>query len=285
MSRKDTKSTIAFQGLPGAHSDMACKQAYPYMTTLPCPSFEDVFEAVQQGQAALGLIPIENSHAGRVAEIHNLLPGTDLHIVGEYFHKVHNHLLAPRGASLKTLKTVYSHPQALMQCRNNVRKLKLKAENFADTAGAAKAIAEWNDPSKAAIASDLAAELYGLDILKKNMQDADDNTTLFVAISKEPTDPDPLKDGPILTTMLFTTRNISAGLYKALAGFATNGINLVKLESYIPNYRAGTAQFFVTFEGHPEEKHVQHALEELGFFTKKVQLLGVYPADKKRFAG
>lgn len=284
MSTADPKNTIAFQGIGGAHSDMACKEAYPYMKTLPCDAFEDVFTAVEEGKAALGLIPIENSHAGRVAEIHNLLPDTGLNIVSEYFHKVRNHLLAPEGANLEDVKKVYSHSQALLQCRGNIRKLKLKAEAYPDTAGAAQAVGGWNDKSKAAIASDLAGELYGLKIVKENMQDMDNNTTLFVAISKEPVDPDPKKDSPVLTSMIFTTRNISAGLYKALGGFASNGINLLKLESYIPDYSAGTAQFFVTFEGHPAEKNVQQAIEELGFFTKKVQLLGVYPASKARYS-
>ncbi len=260
---------------------MACKHAYPYMHTLPCDTFEDVFAAVEDGKAMLGLIPIENSHAGRVAEIHNLLPDTDLHIVGEYFHKVKHHLMAAKGADLNDVKLVYSHPQALMQCRGNLQSLKVKGEPFSDTAAAAKYVAEQGDRTVGALASDLSAELYQLDILRENMQDVDDNTTLFVTIAREPADPDPEKER-VLSSMLFTTRNISAALYKALGGFATNNVNLLKLESYIPDYASGTAQFFVTFEGHPSQKHVQHAIEELGFFTSKVQLLGVYPADRGR---
>ncbi len=279
---KNPKNTIAFQGAPGAHSDLACRQAYPYMDTLPCASFEDVFEAVDGKKAGLGLIPIENSQAGRVAEIHNLLPDTKLHIVGEYVQKIHHHLLAPKGATLKTIKTVYSHPQALMQCRNNLRELGIETEAYSNTALAAKHVAEWADKSKAALASDLAATLYGLETVKQNMEDSKDNTTLFIAISKEAYHPDP-KDGPVITTLLFTIRNIPAGLYKALGGFASNGVNLLKLESYIPGgKKSDSAQFFVSFYGHPEERSVQLALEELGFFTKNVKVLGVYKADKSR---
>lgn len=280
---KDTKNIIAFQGAAGAHSDLACRQAYPYMETLPCASFEDIFEAIENGKAALGLIPIENSQAGRVAEIHNLLPRTNLHIVGEYFQRIEHHLLAPKGAKLSDIKTVYSHPQALMQCRNHLREMKVATEAYSNTAIAAKDVAKWADKSKAALASELAATLYDLEIVQKNMEDSDKNTTLFIAISKEPADPDP-KDGPVITTLLFTIRNIPAGLYKSLGGFASNGINLLKLESYIP---AGTmsesAQFFVSFEGHPDEHRVQLAMEELGFFTRNVKILGVYSADKARF--
>lgn len=281
--KTDPKNTIAFQGVAGAHSDVASKHAYPYMTTLPCETFEDVFAAVENGKAALGHIPIENSYAGRVAEIHNILPHTNLSIVGEYFHKVRQHLLGIKGAKLEDVKTVYSHPQGLMQCRNNCNTLGIRQEPFFDTAAAAKQVAEWGDTSKAAIASDLAGELYGLSMLKPDLQDNPNNTTLFVAFAKEPIDLDPAKEKHILTSMIFTTRNIAAGLYKALGGFATNGVNIHKLESYIPDYASGTAQFFITFEGHPEQKHVQHALEELGHYTKNARLLGFYPADRARY--
>lgn len=287
MAEENTANSdniIAFQGQPGANSDMACRQAHPYMETLSCASFEDVFDAVAQGRAKYGLIPIENSQAGRVAEIHNLLPRTDLHIVGEYFHRVHHCLLAPKGAKLEDVKTVYSHPQALMQCRENLRKLGMEAHPHSDTAGAARDVAEWNDPAKAAIASALAAELYGLEVLQNNFEDHDENLTVFVTFAKEPIDLEP-GEGRTLTSMIFVSRNIPAALYKGLGGFATNGVNLVKLESYLPSTGAGTAQFFITFEGHPREPHVQRALEELGFFSKKTQVLGVYPADNIRFAG
>ncbi len=280
---KDAEHIIAFQGVPGAHSDMACQTAHPYMQTLPCAYFEDVFDAVKNGDAKYGMIPIENSHAGRVAEIHNMLPHSGLSIVGEYFHKVRHHLMAPKGATLESVKTVTSHAQALMQCAHSVRKMGYGVEPCSDTALAAKEVAEEGDITRAALASNLAAELYGLEILQKDMQDADDNTTLFVILSKEPVDPDPESDIKILTSLLFTTRNIAAGLYKALGGFATNGVNIMKLESYIPDYTQGTAQFFITFEGHPQQNHVKHALEELGFFTKNVQLLGIYEADPSRY--
>ncbi|NDF12827.1 MAG: prephenate dehydratase [Proteobacteria bacterium] len=278
----DPQNTIAFQGLPGAHSDMACRKAYPYMYTMPCPYFDDVFEAVESGKASLGLIPVENSKAGRVAEIHNLLPNSKLHIVGEYIHKVAHHLLAPKGTKLGDIKHAYSHPQALMQCKGNLKKLGIASETFYDTAGAASQIAEWKDKTKAALASDLAAELYGLDIVKPNMQDDDKNRTLFVTISKEPIEVDSHEEH-VLTTILFTTRNISAGLYKALGGFATNGVNVIKLESYIQDFDANTAQFYMTFEGSPASKPVKMAMEELGFFTQKVRVLGVYAADKSRY--
>jgi len=278
---KDNKNIIAFQGLPGANSDLACRQAYPYMETLAVPSFEDVFQAVEDGKALLGLIPIENSQAGRVAEIHNILPRTKLHIVGEYFQKIHYQLLSSNSATLETVKTVYSHPQGLMQCRENLRKLKLVGEPHSNTAAAAADVAKWNDTTKAALASSLAGELYGLKILKDGMEDSGENTTVFITIAKEPADPDPAK-GAVITTLLFGIRNIPAALYKALGGFATNGVNLLKIESYIPGGVSGSAQFFATFQGSPQEKNVQRALEELGFFTKKVQVLGVYYAAKER---
>ena len=279
----DAKNTIAFQGIAGAHSDLACKEAYPYMHTLACATFDDVFNSVNNGDAALGLIPIENSNAGRVAEIHNILPETNLSIVSEYFHKVEHQLLAPKGATLETINSVYSHAQAIMQSMNNIRKLGLTEVPHSDTAAAARDVANWNDPTKAALASSLAAELYGLEIIKENVQNSDKNRTLFVAISKEPTDLDPKNEQTILTSMIFTTRNLPAGLYKALGGFATNNINMLKLESYIPDYESGSAQFFMTFEGHPEQRNVQRALEELGFFTKKIKHLGTYLADPMRY--
>lgn len=279
---QDSKNTIAFQGVEGANADLACRKAYPYMHTLAFPSFEDVFEAVAAGKAALGMIPIENSQAGRVAEIHHLLPRMNVHIVGEHFQKIDHYLMAPQGAKLEDIKDVYSHPQALMQCRENLRKLNLQTHSYSNTATAAGDVAKWKDSSKAAIASALAAELYGLQIVKAHIQDSDTNTTVFVTISKEAADPDP-KDGPILTTLLFTIRNIPAALYKSLGGFATNGVNIIKLESYIPGGVSNEAQFFLTFEGHTRERGVQLALEELGFFTKSVKVLGVYPADPVRF--
>lgn len=274
-------------GVEGANADLACRQACPYMHTLGVPSFEDVFEAVATGKAQLGMIPIENSQAGRVAEIHNLLPRTNLHIIGEYFQPIDHYLLAPKGATLETIKDVYSHPQGLLQCRDHIREMGFTAHTYSNTAAAAADVAKWNDPTKAAIASPLAGELYGLTTLREHMQDSNTNTTVFVIIAREPLDPEPQEDknsGRILTTLLFAVRNLPAALYKSLGGFATNSVNILKLESYIPGGSArDSAQFFLTFEGHPRERHVQHALEELGFFCKKVTVLGVYPADAKRF--
>lgn len=282
-SRLDPENTIAFMGVEGANADLACRQKYPYMHTLACPSFEDVFQAVADGKAKLGLIPIENSQAGRVAEIHQLLPRINLHIVGEHFQPVEHHLVACRGASLETVRDVYSHPQALMQCREHLRELKLTAHTYSNTAAAAADVARWNDPAKAALASALAAELYGLATLKANMEDSKDNVTVFVAISREPLE-EVEKGEQALTTVLFTIRNIPAALYKALGGFATNSVNILKLESYIPGgKKQSAAQFFLTFEGSPHDRNVQLALEELGFFCKKVAVLGVYAADPARY--
>jgi len=279
----DPDNTIAFMGVEGTNGDLACRQKYPYMHTLACPTFEDVIQAVMDNQASLGLIPIENSHAGRVAEIHQLLPKMNLHIIGEHFQPIEHHLLAPKGATLQTIKEVYSHPQGLLQCRAHLRELNLTTTHaYASTAAAAADVAKWNDPSKAAVASALAGELYGLVNLKPHIEDAKDNVTVFVTIAREPVDPDPEKE-KVLTTLLFSIRNIPAALYKSLGGFATNGVNILKLESYIPGGVSNAAQFFLTFEGHPKERAVQLTLEELGFFCKKVTVLGVYPADPARY--
>ena len=281
----DPNHTIAFMGLAGANADLACRQAQPYMHTLPCASFEGVFEAVADGKAAMGMIPIENSQAGRVAEIHYLLPRVNLHIVGEHLQKVEHQLAAPKGATLESIKHVYSHPQALLQCRDFLRKHELIAHPHSNSAGAAQDVGQWNDPTRAALCSNLAAELYGLDIIEAGMQDAEDNATLFIMVAREPLEPEALQEAGsrILTSALFSVRNIPAALYKCLGGFATNGVNMIKLESYIAG--VGSAQFFITFEGNPEERPVQLALEELGFFTNRVTVLGVYPADPTRFNG
>jgi prephenate dehydratase len=276
------KNIISFLGIYGSHSDMACRQAYPYMETMPCHTFEDAIKAVEDGNADLCMIPIENSNAGRVAEIHNLLPETNLYIVGEYFQKIENQLAAPKGASLESIKTVYSHPQPLMQCRKNLHKFGYETEAYTNTAAAAQDVAKWNDISKAAICSSLAADLYGLEIIKKNIEDNADNTTIFLAMSAEPIDPSP-EEGRVITSIIFAARNIPSALYKALGGFATNQVNLLKIESYIPSGSSQTAQFFICFEGHPSQRNVQLAIEELGFFCRKVKVLGVYYGDKRRF--
>ena len=273
--------TIAFMGVEGANADLACRQNYPYMQTLPCASFEDVFAAVAEGKAKYAMVPIENSQAGRVAEIHNLLPRTNLHIVAEHFQKVEHGLYGVPGATLADVKHAYSHHQGLLQCRSFIHEHQLATHIHNNTATAAKDVAGWGDKSKAAICSRLAGELYGLTLLADNIQDAEDNETLFVVMAGEPVDPDP-EAGKVLTSLFFTLRNIPSALYKALGGFATNQVNMVKLESYIRGGAQGTAQFFMTFEGHPRERRVQLAIEELGFFTQRVNVLGVYPADKAR---
>jgi prephenate dehydratase len=276
----DPENTVAFMGVAGANADLACRKQYPYMTSLPCASFEDVFEAVEQGWVKYGLIPIENSQAGRVAEIHNLLPMSKVHIVAEYIAPVEHHLYGTEGAALADVKDVLSHNQALMQCRQYLRDHGLVAHAESNTAVAAQKVAEMKDASKAAICSALAGELYQLERLAERINDAADNATLFITIARDPVDVED-ESARILTSVLFTLRNIPAALYKSLGGFATGGINIVKLESYI---KSGTnaAQFFMTFEGNPRARNVQLALEELGFFTQKVRVLGVYEADSGR---
>ncbi len=278
MSESTTRTgRIAFQGVPGANSDMACRAAYPELTTLPCASFEEAFAAVRDRRADLAMIPIENSIAGRVADIHHLLPDSSLHIVGEHFHKVDHFLLAPKGATLAGLKVVRSHVQALSQCRNFIREQGFEALMHADTAGAAAEAAALGDPSQGAIASALAAETYGLEVLAGNVEDAEHNTTRFVIMSEEPVDPDPA-EGPVITTFVFRVRSVPAALYKALGGFATNGVNITKLESYIIDGSFTVAQFYADIEGHPDQRPVRLALEELSFFSREVRILGVYHA-------
>ncbi|HVZ03047.1 MAG TPA: prephenate dehydratase [Dongiaceae bacterium] len=274
-------STIAFQGLPGAYSNLACRAAYPDMKTLPCESFEDMFAAVSGGQADLAMVPIENSVAGRVADIHHLMPESGLHIIGEHFQRVNHQLMAVKGATLAGLKTVRSHVQALSQCRHTLRRMGLTPVTRPDTAGSAAEIAKEGDRTVGAIASSLAAEIYGLEILKGDMEDAEHNTTRFVVMAKEPIDPDPAK-GPVVTSFVFKVRSVPAALYKALGGFATNGVNITKLESYILDGAFTVAQFYADIEGHPDQRPVKLALEELSFFSREVRILGVYPAHPFR---
>jgi prephenate dehydratase len=276
-----SENVIAFQGVPGAYSDMACRARFPQMTTLPCTSFDEAFAAVRNGLARYAMIPIENSSAGRVADIHHLLPGSGLHIVGEHFQKVEHQLLAPQGATRDQVQTVHSHVQALSQCREYTKREGLRPVTHADTAGAAKEVAELNDPTRAAIASALAGEIYGLKVLDANIQDIPHNTTRFIIMAEEPIDP-PHGDGPVITTFVFRVRSVPAALYKALGGFATNGVNITKLESYIIDGSFTVAQFYADIEGHPEDRMVRLALEELSFFSREVTILGVYPADSFR---
>ena len=276
-----SQGVIAFQGEPGAYSEMACRAAYPALETLACGSFEDTFAAVMNDRAGLAMIPIENSSAGRVADIHHLLPEGGLHIVGEHFQKVNHQLLAPKGASLESIKSVHSHIQALSQCRSFLRSRGLKPEVHADTAGAAAEVGRLGDPSQAAIASALSAETYGLEILASDIEDAEHNTTRFVVMAKEPIDPDPA-DGPVVTTFVFRVRSVPASLYKALGGFATNGVNITKLESYLLGGAFTVAQFYADIEGPPDQLSVRLALEELSFFSRQVHILGVYHASPFR---
>ena len=277
----DAARTIAFQGAPGAYSDLACRNAKPGMATLPSATFEEAFAAVREGRAELAMIPIDNTVAGRVADIHHLLPESGLHIVGEHFQPVVHHLLAPKGATIEGLKTVHSHVHALPQCRKLIAELGLKAIVHADTAGAAADVAARNDPSEAAIASELAGEIYGLASLRANVADLDNNTTRFIIMRREPVDPDPAK-GPVVTSFVFRVRSVPAALYKALGGFATNGINITKLESYMVDGAFTVAQFYAEIDGHPERRPERLALEELSFFSREVRILGVYYADPFR---
>jgi prephenate dehydratase len=277
----DPALTIAFQGAPGAYSDLACRTAQPAMATLPCATFEEAFAAVREGQAALAMIPIDNSVAGRVADIHHLLPDSGLHIVGEHFQQVVHHLLAPKGATIAGLKTVHSHVHALPQCRRLISELGLKPVVHADTAGAAADVAARNDRSESAIASELAGQIYGLVSLRADIADLKDNTTRFVLMRREPLDPDPAA-GPVITSFIFRVRSVPAALYKALGGFATNGVNITKLESYMIDGRFTVAQFYADIDGHPDQRPVRLALEELSFFSREVRILGVYPASPFR---
>lgn len=274
---------IVFQGEPGANSHLACQEVYPNVEAVPCPTFEDCFQAVEKGIADLAMIPIENSVAGRVADIHHLLPTSGLHIIGEHFLPIHFHLMAPKGASLKSIRRVHSHIHALGQCRKIARKHGWKTVISGDTAGAAREIAESGSTADAALAPSLAAEIYGLNVLKEDVEDEAHNTTRFIILSKRDQRALP-GNGQVMTTFVFRVRNVPAALYKALGGFATNGVNLTKLESYILDGNFTVAQFYADIEGHPDERLVRLALEELSFFSREVRILGVYPAHPFRAA-
>ncbi len=272
---------IAFQGIEGAYSHLACRQVYPQATALPCRTFEAAFAAVSGGDAQFTMIPIENSLGGRVADIHHLLPKSSLYIVGEHFQSVQHHMLAPPGATLEGLRTVHSHVQALAQCRDVIRELGLEAVAHADTAGAAREIAELGDPSTAAIASDLSGQIYGLQTIRTRIEDRIGNTTRFVIMARRRIEPD-VRDGPCITSFVFQVRSVPAALYKALGGFATVGVNIVKLESYIVDASFTVAQFYAEIEGHPAQREVDHAFEELQYFSAKLKILGTYQASSFR---
>lgn len=277
---------IAYQGEPGSNSHAVCEREYPHLESVPCASFEDAFAAVERADAEgpgadLALIPIDNSLAGRVSDIHHFLPTSGLHIVGEHFHRIRFSLLGVPGASLDRLRTVHSHVHALGQCRNVIRELGLEPVISGDTAGAAREVAEAGDPTMAAISPPLAASIYGLDVLREDIEDADHNTTRFVVLSRDFIVP-PRGSGPMVTSFIFNVRNIPAALYKALGGFATNNINMTKLESYMVGGRFAATQFLSEVDGHPEDPSLKLALDELRFFTTDVKILGVYPASPDR---
>jgi prephenate dehydratase len=276
-----TARRIAYQGEPGSNSHLVCMEHYPDWEAVACASFEDVFAMVEAGQADLAMIPIDNSIAGRVADIHHFLPTSGLHIIAEHFLRIQFNLMGVPGSSLDTIKTVHSHVHALGQCRRIIREHGLTPVMAGDTAGAAREIADAQDVSQAAIAPPLAAEIYGLDILAEDVEDEDHNTTRFVVLSPELVQA-PAGDGPVVTSFIFNVRNLPASLYKALGGFATNGVNMTKLESYMVGGEFTATQFLAEVDGHPDDTPVKRALEELAFFTTEVKVLGVYPADPFR---
>ena len=275
--------TISYQGEPGANSHIICAEAYPDWTPLPCPTFEDAFAAVTEGRAQAAMIPIENSIAGRVADIHHLIPTSALHIVAEHFLPIHFQLMVLPGTKLEDLKSVHTHVHALGQCRRIIRRLGLKAVVAGDTAGAAREVMEAGDSSRAALAPALAAEVYGLDILARDVEDEAHNTTRFVVFRPDalPAAPD---DRPMVTSFVFRVRNIPAALYKALGGFATNGVNMSKLESYMVDGEFTATQFYAEVDGHPEEPGLARALAELAYFSRELRIVGTYPAHPFRDA-
>jgi prephenate dehydratase len=272
---------IAFQGEPGANSHIAIAEAYPDAEPMPCATFEDALAAISSGEADLGMIPIENSVAGRVADIHHLLPASGLFIVGEWFLPVRHQLMAVKGTKVSDIKSVESHVHALGQCRRIIRKLGIKPIVAADTAGSARDISERKDKSVAAIASRLAADIYGLDILAEDIEDEAHNTTRFVVLARE-ANWARQGSGPLVTTFVFRVRNLPAALYKALGGFATNGVNMTKLESYMVDGEFSATQFYADVDGHPEDKGLAFALEELKFFSREFRIVGVYPGHPFR---
>lgn len=275
------QNKVAIQGEVGSNSDMACREVFLDKQCLPCKGFEDAFAAVYDGAANYALLPIDNSVAGRVADIHHLLPNSGLQIIGEYFHPVHHHLLAVPGTRIEQLTHVHSHIHALSQCRKLIRELGVTPMVHADTAGAAADIARNGDPSQGAIASQLAGEIYNLDSLRANVEDAQHNTTRFLVMSRNGLEIGP-DDGDMMTSFVFRVRNVPAALYKSMGGFATNGVNMTKLESYLVDGGFVAAQFYAEVEGHPKQRSLALAFEELAFFSDEVRILGTYPQDAFR---
>jgi prephenate dehydratase len=277
-----SRPAIAYQGEPGAFSHEACRNWAPDYEPVPCPTFEDAFDAVQSGRVALGMIPVENTVAGRVTDVHHLLPKSGLRIVGEHFLPIHMQLMGVPGAKLEDITVAASHPMALLQCRRTLRKLGLQAEVVGDTAGAAKALAEHPDPTRAAIASAVAAELYGLKILKKDIEDAHGNTTRFLVLTAEREPALPAPGVPCVTSFVFKVKNQPAALYKALGGFATGGVNMTKLESYTEDGGFASTVFYCEVEGRPDDPAAARAFDEVRFFSTRFEVLGVYPSDPTR---
>ncbi len=274
------RGTIAFQGEPGAYSHQACRETQPEMEVLPCRTFEDVIEATRSGKADLAMLPVENSTYGRVADIHRLLPESGLHILDEAFVRVHINLLGVPGADLSDVKEAYSHLVLLPQCATFLRENGIEGRVSPDNARAAREVAEVGEPSQGALASELAAEVYGLNVLARHIEDADHNTTRFLVMSREPNND--RRSNTMMTTFVFRVRNIPAALYKAMGGFATNGVNMTKLESYMVDGSFSATQFYADIDGHPDDRDVQLALEELEYFTSELRILGTYPAAIKR---
>ena len=274
-------SNIAFQGELGAYGHQACADARPNFSPLPCETFDDAIESVRKGDADLGMIAVENSTYGRVADVHSLLPESGLHIVDEVFVRVHVNLLVKPGAQLAAIKTAYGHPVILPQCAGFLRENLITGRATSDNARAAREVSEGDNLTVGALASELAADIYGLDIIARHIEDADNNTTRFLVMAREP---DYKKRGNhgMMTSFVFRVRNIPAALYKAMGGFATNGVNMTKLESYMVGGSFKATQFYAEIEGHPDDRNVQHALEELSYFTDHLHLMGVYPAAAKR---
>lgn len=280
MAAIQNAKRIAFQGEPGAYANLATRQAVPHAQAVPRPSFEDAIEAVRSGETELCMIPVENSLIGRIADIHHLLPDSGLHIVGEHFLPIRHQLLGLENTTLDAITDVYSQAPALAQCRGIVRQRKLKLHNWYDTAGSAKHVAQLGDPHAAAIASTMAGEIYGLKVLAPDIEDEHHNATRFLIMARDMEVP-PL-GGKTVTTFVFQVKNVPAALYKALGGFATNGVNMTRLESYQLGGSFNATRFFVDIQGHPDEPGPARALEELGFYTTRLTILGAYPAHPFR---
>lgn len=277
----DPARRIAFQGELGAYSHQACSEVFPDMTPLPCATFEDAIAAVRGGEARLAMLPVENSTYGRVADTHHLLPDSSLYVIGEHFVPIHLQLLGVPGATLDAVAEAQSHAVALGQCRRFLKDHAIRPVIGADTAGSAQQVAQHGERARAAIASRLAGQIYGLEVLAEDIEDASHNTTRFLVMSRQRIEADPA-GGAAMTTIVFQVRNVPAALYKAMGGFATNGVNVVKLESYMIDGSFTATQFYADIEGHPEQPAVRRALDELGFFTSSLKVLGVYPAASFR---